>query len=55
MTISLDYTFMLADAVSGGVGVADFGGFPLPTVEELLATADAAMYAAKRERRREAG
>ena len=44
-----------AVALNASVGVADFGGFPLPTVEELLATADAAMYAAKRERRREAG
>ena len=37
-----------AVSLSASVGVADFGTAPLPTVEELFAAADAAMYAAKR-------
>jgi diguanylate cyclase (GGDEF)-like protein/PAS domain S-box-containing protein len=35
-------------ALDASIGVADFGPPPLPTVQELLASADAAMYAAKR-------
>jgi len=34
--------------LDASVGVAEFGTFPLPSVEELFASADAAMYAAKR-------
>jgi diguanylate cyclase (GGDEF)-like protein/PAS domain S-box-containing protein len=37
--------------LDASIGVADFGTFPLPTVEELFAAADAAMYAAKRRAR----
>jgi GGDEF domain-containing protein len=33
---------------SRSIGVADYGVAPLPSVDELLAAADAAMYAAKR-------
>jgi diguanylate cyclase (GGDEF)-like protein/PAS domain S-box-containing protein len=40
--------------LTASVGVADFGPDPLPTVDELFAAADAAMYADKR-RSREAG
>jgi diguanylate cyclase (GGDEF)-like protein/PAS domain S-box-containing protein len=40
--------------LNASVGVADFGAEPLPTVDELFAAADAAMYADKR-RSREAG
>jgi len=35
-------------ALSASFGVADFGALPLPTVKELFAAADAAMYVAKR-------
>lgn len=35
-------------ALDASVGVADFGPAPIPSVQELLAGADAAMYAAKR-------
>jgi diguanylate cyclase (GGDEF)-like protein len=41
---------MPAIALDASIGVADFGEPPLPTVRELLAAADAAMYAAKRGR-----
>jgi diguanylate cyclase (GGDEF)-like protein/PAS domain S-box-containing protein len=41
--------------LSASVGVADFGTDPLPTVEELFAAADTAMYAAKRRARENAG
>ncbi|MFP5363439.1 MAG: diguanylate cyclase [Thermoleophilia bacterium] len=41
--------------LSASVGLAEFGSHPLPTVEELLAAADSAMYASKRERREAAG
>ena len=41
--------------LSASVGVADFGTYPLPTVEELFAAADAAMYDAKRRAREDAG
>jgi diguanylate cyclase (GGDEF)-like protein/PAS domain S-box-containing protein len=41
---------MPAIALDASIGVADFGEPPLPTVQELLAAADAAMYAAKRGR-----
>jgi diguanylate cyclase (GGDEF)-like protein/PAS domain S-box-containing protein len=34
--------------LSASVGVADYGGEPLPSVDELFAAADAAMYDAKR-------
>ena len=37
-----------AIALSASLGVADFGTVPLPTVQELFASADAAMYVAKR-------
>jgi diguanylate cyclase (GGDEF)-like protein/PAS domain S-box-containing protein len=37
-------------ALDASIGVADFGEPPLPTVRELLDSADAAMYAAKRAR-----
>ncbi|HTN24905.1 MAG TPA: diguanylate cyclase [Solirubrobacteraceae bacterium] len=40
-----------AIALAASIGVADFGTPPLPSVQELLARADAAMYAAKRDRR----
>ena len=40
-------------ALNASVGVADFGTYPLPTVEELFAAADAAMYSAKRAAREE--
>ena len=40
-----------AVALDASIGVADFGGYPPPTVEELFAAADAAMYAAKRKSR----
>jgi GGDEF domain-containing protein len=33
---------------SRSIGVADYGVAPLPSVDELLAAAGAAMYAAKR-------
>jgi diguanylate cyclase (GGDEF)-like protein/PAS domain S-box-containing protein len=35
-------------ALDASIGVADFGPSPIPTVKELLASADASMYAAKR-------
>jgi diguanylate cyclase (GGDEF)-like protein len=35
-------------ALAASIGVADFGAWPLPSVPELLAAADAAMYRAKR-------
>ena len=38
-------------ALDASIGIADFGSQPLPTVEELFAAADAAMYAAKRKAR----
>jgi len=41
--------------LDASVGVADFGTDPLPSVEELLAAADTAMYAAKRRTREAAG
>ena len=44
-----------AIALAASIGVADFGTPPLPSVQELLARADAAMYAAKRERRSSPG
>jgi diguanylate cyclase (GGDEF)-like protein/PAS domain S-box-containing protein len=37
-----------AISLDASIGVADFGAPPLPTVRELLARADDAMYAAKR-------
>jgi len=37
--------------LDASVGVADFGSDPLPTVDELFAAADAAMYADKRRSR----
>ncbi|MEA2154488.1 MAG: hypothetical protein QOE11_628 [Solirubrobacteraceae bacterium] len=36
-------------SLDASIGVADFGEPPLPSVNELLASADAAMYAAKRD------
>jgi diguanylate cyclase (GGDEF)-like protein/PAS domain S-box-containing protein len=41
-------------SLSASIGVADFGSYPLPTVEELLASADAAMYRTKRKAREDA-
>jgi diguanylate cyclase (GGDEF)-like protein/PAS domain S-box-containing protein len=37
-------------ALDASIGVADFGSAPIPSVRELLASADAAMYATKRRR-----
>jgi diguanylate cyclase (GGDEF)-like protein/PAS domain S-box-containing protein len=42
-------------ALDASIGVADFGAPPLPTVRELLARADDAMYAAKRRGRERRG
>jgi diguanylate cyclase (GGDEF)-like protein/PAS domain S-box-containing protein len=44
-----------AVSLDASIGVADFGTYPLPTVEELLAAADQAMYRAKREAREDTG
>ena len=41
-------------SLSASIGVADFGAYPLPTVEELFAAADAAMYKTKRGAREDA-
>jgi diguanylate cyclase (GGDEF)-like protein/PAS domain S-box-containing protein len=35
-------------ALTASIGVADFGTYPLPSVEDLFAAADAAMYSVKR-------
>jgi diguanylate cyclase (GGDEF)-like protein/PAS domain S-box-containing protein len=41
-------------SLSASIGVAEFGTYPLPSVEELFAAADAAMYKAKRSAREDA-